>query len=269
MVALIEKQHKVTGMNSSLVLINQEHEGISIVTLNRPEKRNALSIELMAQVRNAVLQIQGTPGQRAIIFQGAGAVFCAGLDLNEAANADLALKSAEAVQGLLDTIAGTPLVSIAAVHGAAVAGGAGLMSACDFVVAAEGTHIGYPEVRRGLVAGMVLTFLQRQLRERDVRELLITGELIDAKRALHMGLVNRVAAEDHVMAEALAFAKAAMKGAPGAIAHSKHLLNHIGFAPIEQDIQRAMRHHLQARNSKEAAEGIKAFLEKRDPNWVK
>src|ERR1051326_3358958 len=96
----------------------------------------------------------------------------------------------------------TRLVTIAAVHGAAVAGGAGLMSACDYVVAAARTKIGYPEVRRGLVAGLVMTFLRRQLHERDIRELLLGSELINAERAREMGLVNRIVpAGDDLMTE--------------------------------------------------------------------
>lgn len=255
-------------MEERLVLSSQEEEGVTILTLNRPDKRNALSIELMAQLSEAVMEIQSTPGQRVIVIKGAGAVFSSGLDLVEASDAELAYKSAELVQRLLNSIAGTPLVTIAAVHGAAIAGGAGLMSACDFVLAAEGVQIGYPEVRRGLVAGLVLTFLQRQLKERHVRELLLLGRLIDAHRAQEIGLVNQVVEEEFMMQEVMMIANSIHKGAPSAIAHSKHLLNHLGFSPIEQDMQRALRHHLQARNSDEAAEGIKAFLEKREPSWA-
>src|SRR5436190_17546028 len=112
----------------------------------------------------------------------------------------------------------TRLITVAAVHGAAVAGGAGIMSACDFVVAAEGTKIGYPEVRRGLVAGLVMTFLRRQVGERNMRELLLSSELIDAERAKEIGLVNRVVARDDVMMEAQQFAESVLQGAPDALA---------------------------------------------------
>lgn len=254
-------------MEERLVIVKQEYEGVSTITFNRPEKRNALNIALMTQVRDSILQLQDTAGQRVVIIEGAGPAFCSGLDLDEASDPNLSYKSAELVQSLLHTIAGTPLVTVATVHGAAIAGGAGLMSACDFVIAAEGVKIGYPEVRRGLVAGLVLTFLQRQLQERHVRELLILGNLIDAHRAKEIGLINSVVEQEYLMKHAMMLADAVLKGAPGAIAHSKHLLNHLGFSPIEQDMQRALRHHLQARNSDEAAEGIKAFLEKRDPSW--
>src|SRR5947207_5633823 len=115
------------------------------------------------------------------------------------------------------------LVTIAAIHGAAVAGGAGIMSACDFVVAAERTRIGYPEVRRGLVAGLVMTFLRRQLGERHIRELVFSGELIDAARAKEIGLVNRVVASDDVMIVGKIFAASVLQGTAGALALSKRL----------------------------------------------
>src|SRR5438045_9280296 len=110
------------------------------------------------------------------------------------------------VANTLVAMSQTRLVTIAAVHGAAVAGGAGIMSACDFVVAAERTKIGYPEVRRGLVAGLVMTFLRRQVGERNMRELLFSGELIDAARAKEMGLAHRVVAPDQVVRAASKFA---------------------------------------------------------------
>ena len=115
-----------------------------------------------------------------IILRGAGAAFCTGLDLKEAADQTKAHATAEMVANTLIAISQTRLITIAIVHGAAVAGGAGIMSACDFVVAAQRTKIGYPEVRRGLVAGLVMTFLRRQIGERNMRELLLGSELIDA-----------------------------------------------------------------------------------------
>ena len=255
-------------MAEPLVVLDQTEPGVTILNLNRPEKRNALNIGLMRAITEAVEEIQAQPGQRVVIVRGNGPVFCAGLDLEEARDEAKSYDSAEMVQKLLHTVAGTPLVTIAVVHGAAVAGGSGLMSCCDFAITAEHVKFGYPEVRRGLVAGLVLTFLQRQLKERHVRELLLLGDYIDSQRAFEIGLVNRVVPEEHLMKEAMAMAETVKMGAPSALAHTKHLLNHLGFAPIEQDMARALRHHLQARNSAEAAEGITAFMEKREPEWA-
>src|SRR5204863_9483855 len=148
-------------------------------------------------------------------------------DLKEAADQRKAHATADMVAKALVTLAETRVVTIAAVHGAAVAGGAGIMSACEFVVAAHRTKIGYPEVRRGLVAGLVMTFLRRQLSERNMRELLLGSELIDAERAKEIGLVNRVVAQDNLMTEALKFAESVLQGAPGAVAQTKRLIDEI------------------------------------------
>src|SRR6266478_4820199 len=156
-----------------VVLIEKQSPQITVVTLNRSERRNSLTIELLNELIAAIRVASDEPRERVLILRGAGAAFCTGVDLKEAADLKKAQMTAELVAKTLITLAETRLVTIAVVHGAAVAGGAGIMSACDFVVAAEKTKIGYPEVRRGLVAGLVMTFLRRQLRERDIRELLL------------------------------------------------------------------------------------------------
>src|SRR6266478_7194622 len=251
-----------------VVLLETQMPQITIVTLNRPERRNALTIELLTELTAAIKAVSDDVHARILIFRGAGAAFCTGLDL-KAATPQNAQVTAEMVAETLLTLNQTRLVTIAAVHGAAVAGGAGIMSACDFVVAAEGTKIGYPETRRGLVAGLVMTFLRRQLRERDIRELLLGAELIDAKRALEMGLVNRVVPADEVMNEALKFADSVLQGAPNAVAQTKRLIEELWSTSVKDDLERALKHHMQARASAEAREGIGAFNEKRKPNWAK
>jgi methylglutaconyl-CoA hydratase len=250
-----------------VVLVEKQTPQVTLVTLNRPERRNALTIELMSELTAAIENAGAEPGQRILILRGAGKAFCTGLDLQEAAKND-PHTTAEMVARTLLALAETPLVTIATVHGAAVAGGAGIMSACDFVIAAERTKIGYPEVRRGLVAGLVMTFLRRQLRERDLRELLLASELIDAERAREIGLVNCVAPTDQLESEAQKIAASVLQGAPGAIANSKRLMEELWSTPVRKDIEVALRHHMEARESAEAKEGIAAFNEKRPPNWT-
>jgi len=241
-----------------LVLIEKPALQITIVTLNRPERRNALTIELLTELTAAINGLSVEPHKRIIIFRGAGAAFCTGMDL-KAATSQNAHAMAELVAKTLLTLSQTRLVTIAAVHGAAVAGGAGIMSACDFVVAAEGTKIGYPEVRRGLVAGLVMTFLRRQVGERNMRELLLGSELIDAQRAKEIGLVNRVVAKADLMSEAQKFADAAQ---------TKRLIEELWWRSVNEDVDLALKYHMEARESREAREGIAAFNEKRAPNWV-
>src|SRR5213083_2544210 len=225
-----------------VVLVEKESLQISVVTLNRPERRNALTLELLTELCTAIKVASEQPEQRVLILRGAGAAFCTGLDLKEAGDTTKAHATAEMVATTLVAISQTRLVTIAAVHGAAVAGGAGIMSACDFVVAAERTKIGYPEVRRGLVAGLVMTLLRRQIGERNMRELLLGSELIDAQRAKEIGLVNRVVTQDDLMSEALKFAESALQGAPGALAKTKRLIEELWWRSVKQDVDLTLKY---------------------------
>ena len=227
-----------------------------------------MTLELLTELCAAINATSEQPNQRVLILRGAGAAFCTGLDLKEAADQTKAHATAEMVATTLITISQTRLVTIAAVHGAAVAGGAGIMSACDVVVAAERTKIGYPEVRRGLVAGLVMTFLRRQVGERNMRELLYSAELINAARAKEIGLVNRVVAPEDVMNEAQKFAASVLQGAPGALAQTKRLVEDLWWHSVKEDVDIALKYHMQARKSDEAREGIAAFNEKRKPSWA-
>src|SRR3954465_8379647 len=195
-----------------VVLVERESPQISVVTLNRPERRNALTLELLTELCAGINAASEQPEQRVLILRGAGAAFCTGLDLKEAGDTSKAHATAEMVANTLVAISQTRLVTIATVHGAAVAGGAGIMSACDFVVAAERTKIGYPEVRRGLVAGLVMTFLRRQLRDRDLRGVLLASDLFEAERAREIGLVNRVVPVDSLESEAEKIVASVLQG---------------------------------------------------------
>jgi methylglutaconyl-CoA hydratase len=251
-----------------VVLIEKQTPQITVLTLNRPERRNALTIELLTELTAEIEVASADEQQRILILRGAGAAFCTGLDLKEAADSKKAHATAEMVAKTLITLSQTRLITIAAVHGAAVAGGAGIMSACDFVVAAERTKIGYPEVRRGLVAGLVMTFLRRQVGERNMRELLFGSELIDAQRAREIGLVNCVVAKDDLMSKAQNFADSVLQGAPGALTQTKKLIEELWPSSVKEDVDLALKYHLQARESDEAQEGIAAFNEKRKPKWA-
>src|SRR5262245_47343231 len=245
-----------------VILVETQSPQITVLTLNRPERRNALTLELLTELCAAINVASQQPGQRVLILRGAGAAFCTGLDLKEAADTTKAHATAEMVAAALITISQTRLVTIAAVHGAAV------MSACDLVVAAKGTKIGYPEVRRGLVAGLVMTFLRRQVGERSMRELLYTAELIDAARAKEIGLVNHVVAPEDVVNEAQKFAASVLQGAPGALAQTNRLVEDLWWHSVKEDVDIALKYHMEARKSEEAREGIAAFNEKRKPNWI-
>jgi methylglutaconyl-CoA hydratase len=252
----------------SSILLRSSSGPVTTVTLNRPEKRNALNVELLQQVCAALATAEADATQRLLVLRGAGKVFCSGLDLEEAAQPERAHLSAELIGRTLRALATTRLVTIAAVHGAAIAGGAGLMSACDFAVATRDAKFGYPEVRRGIVPALIMTFLRRQLRERDARELLLLGKLFDAEHARAIGLVNRVVADEAALeTEVQVMISSVLAGGPEAIAETKRLLLELWPSPLPKDLQVAHEFHLSARNSAEAQEGVAAFNEKRAPKW--
>jgi methylglutaconyl-CoA hydratase len=251
-----------------VVLVEKQSPHVTVVTLNRPERRNALTVELMKELIGAIESLDADQNQRVLILRGAGKCFCAGLDLQETAMTQDAHAAAEVVAKTLITLSQTRLITIAAVHGAAVAGGAGVMSACDFVIAEAHTKFGYPEARRGLVAGLVLTFLRRQLHERHIRELLFTSELIGSQRALEIGLINRIVPPKEMEKELQKTVNDILQNAPDALSNTKRLIEELWSTPVKHDVERALTHHMQARESAEAKEGIAAFLEKRPPNWA-
>ncbi|PYK43971.1 MAG: enoyl-CoA hydratase/isomerase family protein [Verrucomicrobia bacterium] len=234
-----------------VVLVEKKTPNITVITLNRPDRRNALSIQLLTELIASIKLASDETRERILILRGAGMAFCTGLDLKEAQDQTKAHATADLVAHVLGALNDARPVTIAAVHGAAVAGGAGIIT------------------RRGLVAGLVMTFLRRQLGERDMRELLLSGELIDAKRALEMGLVNRVVAAGEVMNEALNFADSVLQGAPNAVLQTKRMIEELWSTSVKDDLERALKHHMQARRSAEAREGIAAFNEKRKANWMK
>ena len=252
------------------LILHSTEGAVTTLTLNRPDKRNALSVDLLAQLAAAVRASEQDTTQRVLVLRGAGTVFCSGLDLAEAAEPERAHRSAEGVAHALRALATTRLITIAAVQGAAIAGGAGIMSACDFAVATADAKFGYPEIRRGLAPALIMTFLRRQLHERDARELLLLGKLIDARRALEIGLVNRVAADATALeTEVRTITSSLLQGAPAALAETKKLLADLWPSPLAHDLDAAHAFHLAARESPEAHEGIAAFLEKRAPKWTK
>lgn len=253
-------------MSDALVLVERQGP-VTHIILNRPEVRNALNTAMMTALVAALDAVNEDPDQRVVILRGNGPVFCAGLDLKEAADPAIAHESATLVAESLAKLVGSTAVTICAAQKAAIAGGAGLLMACDLAVVDAGFRTGFPEVHRGLVAGLVMTLLRRQVAERAARELLLLGENIDAETALRLGLVNRIAADGQLEAEAATLAEKALKGAPGAISLTKRMLNRLWPRPLGEDLQFALECHLEARTSPEAQEGMAAFREKRPPNW--
>lgn len=253
----------------SLIQVNNDRPGITEITLNNPQKRNALSIAMMQQLLDEIENTRKDATKRVLILKGADPVFCTGMDLREAYDPEKMERSADLISQMLTSIYTLPILTIAAVQGAALAGGAGLMSVCDFAIAAEGTKIGFPEVKRGLVAAIVITFLRRLIPEKNMREIFLFGNMIDTSHALRLGLINHVVPTKDLSAVALRIAQEGLEGAPGAVSDTKRLLVNLHPFSIDEELRAASSFHLKARCSEECREGITAFMEKRDPIWTK
>ncbi|GIW79044.1 MAG: enoyl-CoA hydratase [Gemmatales bacterium] len=244
----------------------------AIITLNRPEKRNALSRALIDALYAAFSQAQAASEVRCVILTGAGKVFCAGMDLQELAESlgddgkekvwDDALRLAK----LYDLIYTLPKPTLAVVNGPAVAGGAGLVTVCDLALATPEAKFGYPEVRRGLVAAMVMPHLLRHVGERIGRYLLLTGELIDADEACRVGLINGVVPSGEIMNRARLWARSLAEGGPEALAKTKALLQQ--FSRQALSVEEAAKESAAPRLTRECQEGLKAFFEKRPAPWA-
>lgn len=258
-------------MGDNLVL--RETQGpVTILTLNRPERRNALSRALVAALGDALSEISVDQSVRAIVLTGAGESFCAGMDLKEAAIGQDVASENQAIadlQGLADLIMriqAMTVPTVAALNGDAYAGGAGLMGACDLVVAADVAKIGYPEVKRGLVPTVIMNDLLRQVGDRRARELLLTGDSISTGQAERWGLVNRVVPLAECRQQAIGLARSLAAGGPLALATTKQHLDQANDR--RGNLRGAAALSASVLGSDEAVEGIRAFLEKRPPSWA-
>ncbi len=253
-----------------LVLYSQSGPS-AVLTLNRPDKRNALSRALIAELTAAVERAKADPVVRCMILTGAGPAFCAGMDLDELRGTltdtpDQVWADAHSLSALYELLYTLPKPTIAAVNGAAVAGGAGFVTVCDLAVTVPTAKFGYPEVRRGLVAAMVMPHLLRHVGERAARWMLLTGELIDAAEAKRIGLVNEVVELGKLMDTAHAWAKLLAEGGPKALATTKELLRACSRQSVSvADLAKASA---EPRLTDECKHGLAAFFDKRPAPWV-
>lgn len=221
-------------------------EGATLLTFNRPEKRNALSIALLEQLCAGIEEIEQST-QRVLIITGSGPAFCAGMDLQESADLKNLEPLTELIAKTLTKIYSSRLITIAAVNGSAIAGGAGILSACDFAIVVQGAKIGYPEIKLGLVAAQVATLLVRQVPWRMVRELLFLGEYIDAERALEIGLINQVVSPEVLLASAVKLAEKISGYDSNTLYAMKNLLLKLDPCSFDEQLQLAVEVHRQAR----------------------
>ena len=252
----------------------KKHAPSGTIILNRPEKRNPLSRELIVELQQAFEDLHLEKGVRAVILTGAGTTFCSGMDLQQMLGTSrqpnaLALWHEDAVQykELIETMLRFPKPIIAAVNGPAVAGGAGLVLASDIVVAAHEAKFGLPEPRRGLVAGLVAPLLVFRVGAGYAANLLLTGELITAEEARRAHLYHHLINSDLVWARSHELATLCAKSAPESLLLTKRMLNETIGEHLGVLLSAGAATSATARTTDAAAEGLAAFLEKREPQW--
>jgi methylglutaconyl-CoA hydratase len=245
--------------------------GIATITLNRPEKRNAISFELIGELMAALDEIEESAAN-VVLFTGAGKAFCAGLDLDELKSLlgkthDENVKDSARTAALFRRLYDFPRPTIAAVNGAAIAGGTGLATMCDFTLAVPEAKFGYTEVRIGFVPAIVSSILVWQVGHKIARDLLLTGRLFDAAEANRYGLVNEIVPPDRLLERARELAAQLLENSPSSVRATKRLIN--GFIAKQLDVQiaEAIEDNARIRTTADFREGVASFLEKRKPVW--
>jgi len=249
------------------------YEGrVATITLNRPDKRNAISFDLIDDLLNALDDVAKSDAI-ILIVTGAGKAFCSGMDLENlqallGRTPEQNLQDSQTMVRLFRALYEFPKVTIAAVNGAAIAGGTGLALLCDFTLAVPEAKFGYTEVRIGFVPAIVSTFLLRQVGEKQARDLLLTGRVFGAEEAVRMGLVSEIVEPDRLMIRARALAALLMENSPTSLEATKQLLTDHARAEIDAQIEAAVRENAAIRMTADFREGISSFLEKRKPVWT-
>ena len=244
---------------------------VATITLNRPEKRNALSFELLDELMAALDEVEQSSAQ-VLIVTGAGKAFCAGMDLEELKSLlgkshDENVKDSAHMARIFRRIYDFPKPTIAAVNGAAIAGGTGIATMCDFTVAVPEAKFGYTEVRIGFVAAIVSSILVWQVGHKIARDVLMTGRLFDAAEAYRFGLVNEVVAAEQLMPRARQLASQLLENSPSSVRATKKLINGFIAKQLDEQIAAAIDDNAQIRTTDDFREGISSFLEKRKPRW--
>jgi len=244
---------------------------VATITFNRPEKRNALSVQLIEELLAALDEIEKSSAQ-VLILTGAGKAFCAGMDLDGLKSLigkthEENIKDSERTARMFRRVYDFPLPTIAAVNGAAIAGGTAMATMCDFTLAVPNAKFGYTEVRIGFVPAIVSSILVWQVGHKIARDLLLSGRTFDADDAYRFGLVNEVVDPDRLMQRAKELAVELTQNSPSSMRLTKKLINGFIASQLDQQIAVAIQDNAAMRTTEDFREGITSFLEKRKPRW--
>jgi methylglutaconyl-CoA hydratase len=244
---------------------------VATITLNRPDKRNAMSAAMIAELQTALDEIEKSH-VRVGILTGAGKAFCSGMDLEmlaaiaqqtPAENQEDSRRMAK----MFRRIWSFPRPLIAAVNGTALAGGCGIATLCDFTLAVPEAKFGYTEVKIGFLPALVSVFLIRQIGEKRTRDLLLTGRILEAAEAKEIGLVNEIVPAETLSARSKELAELLIAASPASLSRAKRLMTSAAAAGVDADLERAILENARIRCTSDFKEGLASFLEKRKPVW--
>jgi methylglutaconyl-CoA hydratase len=244
---------------------------VATLTLNRPAKLNAISAQMIEEILSALAEIDSSAAL-VMILTGEGNAFCSGMDLDDLKamaqqSPERQLEDSRRMAQLYRQIWSFSKPTIAAVNGAAIAGGCGLATLCDFTVSASTATFGYPEVRIGFMPAVVSVFLTRQIGEKNARDLLLSGRTIDAAEAHRMGMITKVVPVSGVMNAAKAQAKTLLASSPASLLKTKKLLCNLSAPELDRELELAIAAGAEIRSTPDFREGLASFLEKRTPQW--
>lgn len=260
-------------MGSADLLVHRHNNGVIDLTLNRPEKRNALSSALIAELTVFARSIQPGIDARAVVLRSAGDVFCAGGDLNwmmEQIKADRATRMVEArkLADMLRALNEMPLPLIGCVHGDAFGGGLGMAAVCDTVIAVETARFAFTETRLGLIPATIGPYVLARMGEGAARQVFMSAQLFDAATAKELGLVSHIVTAEGLETAVSAAIKPYVSVAPSAVSAAKSLARALGPPITDAVIDDTIRRLADAWETDDAREGIAAFLDKRKPGWL-
>ncbi len=248
-------------------------DGIGFITLNRPDKRNALNYQVVAELKESFTKASEDDQVKVIVLRANGKAFCAGADLAylqqlQANTYEENLEDSSHLKELFYQIYTLDKVVIAQVHGHAIAGGCGLATVCDFSFTVPEARFGYTEVRIGFIPAIVKVFLLRKIGEAKAKELLLTGELISAEEAKQLSLVNDVVAADGLEEHVLKFAQMLVtKNSGQSMGFTKQMIANVQAMTLEEGLQYAAEMNAKARASEDCQKGIASFLNKEEIKW--